>query len=163
VVLRPNHQTAVSIARPPRPGYVTRQSSIKPATRPAPPRHRVSAYPRCQPPWLIIRLLRSVNQDPTFVLHRSRSINTNSHDLHLSHRPSSMYSTPAHHKRTDVVAHTYNSHYGQSTDYPECYPLTSTHYQSEQQETSPPCVRKYNRKKHQHVLFISISSSGCHL
>jgi hypothetical protein len=54
------------------------------ATWSALPRPRASAYPRYQPPWLVIRLLWSLNQVPAPVLQRFRSIGTNPHDIHLS-------------------------------------------------------------------------------
>jgi hypothetical protein len=60
------------------------QSSTAPATRPTLPCPRASACPRCQPPWLITQLLRSVSQNLAFVLHRSWSISTSTHDLHLT-------------------------------------------------------------------------------
>jgi hypothetical protein len=67
---------------------------------------RVSACPRCHPPQQVTWLIRSVSQDPTLVLHRSRSISTSPHDRHLSRRPPSLCSTPTYHKPTDMVAHT---------------------------------------------------------
>jgi hypothetical protein len=47
--------------------------------------------------------------------HRSCYISTSPHDLHLSHRPPSLCSTPAHRKPTNMVAHTHNSQLSQST------------------------------------------------
>jgi hypothetical protein len=91
--------------RTPCPGHVSRQSSTAPATRFSLPRPRVSACPRCQPPRLVTRLLWSINQDSTLVLHRSRSISASLHDLHLSRRLPSMCFTTAHHKPTDMVTH----------------------------------------------------------
>jgi hypothetical protein len=102
--LRPNtwreHRTSCtsSMTR-----HVSRQSSTMPATRSTPARPRASACPRCHPPRLATRLLWSVSQDPTLALHRSRSISTSPHDLHLSHRPPSLCSTRAQHKPTDMV------------------------------------------------------------
>jgi hypothetical protein len=46
-----------------------------------------------------------ISLSPTLILHHSRSISTSPHDLHLSRRLSSVCSTPAHHKPTDMVAH----------------------------------------------------------
>jgi hypothetical protein len=62
-----------------------------------------SAYPRCQPPRLVTRLLRYLNQVPALVLRRSRSLDTNLHGLHLCRRPPSLCSTPTHHNLTDMV------------------------------------------------------------
>jgi hypothetical protein len=121
---------------------VSRQSSTTPTTRSTPPCPRASACPRCQPPRLVTRLLRSVSQVPALALHRSRSISTSPHDLHLSHRPPSLCSTPAHHKPTDMVAHTQSHTLVSPLTTPECYPLTITHHQPEPQGTSQPCVHR---------------------
>ena len=84
---------------------VSRQSSTTLATRSTPPRPCASACPKCQPPQLVTWLLWTVSQYPALALHRSWSISTSSHDLHLIRRPPSLCSTPAHHKPTDMVAH----------------------------------------------------------
>jgi hypothetical protein len=100
---------------------VSRQSSTVPATRSTPPCH-ASSCPKCQPPRLVTRLLRSVSQDSMLVLHHSRSISTSPHDLHLNRRPSSVCSTPQgdRHGCTYIISHS-----GLSTT-PECYLLTIT-------------------------------------
>jgi hypothetical protein len=75
VFLRLNYQTAASSTlhvHPPRPRHVSRQSSIAPTTRSAPPRHRVSAYPMCQPPRLVTWRLWSLGQVLTLVLLHPR-------------------------------------------------------------------------------------------
>jgi hypothetical protein len=70
--------------------------------------------PRCQPPWLVTRRLWSLDQVPALVLHRSRSIDTNPHDLHLRRRSPYLCSTLARHKPTDIVAQHIISHLSQS-------------------------------------------------
>jgi hypothetical protein len=98
--LGPYHQTRVSTApraRRPRPDACS--TSPRPHRQHGPLHHvltrvrvpRVSYYG-----W-------SVSQDTTLALHRSRSISTSPHN-HLSHWSSSLCSTPAHHKPTDMVA-----------------------------------------------------------
>jgi hypothetical protein len=52
-----------------------------------PPCPRTSVCPRCKPPWLVIRLLRSVSEDPTLVLHHSRSISMSPHASVVDHCP----------------------------------------------------------------------------
>jgi hypothetical protein len=87
-------KTAVSItprARPPCPRHVSHQPLAAPTTWPAPPHPRASVCPRCQPPRLVTRLLWSVSQDPTLVLHHSQSMSMIPHDLHLGRRPRLMW------------------------------------------------------------------------
>jgi hypothetical protein len=106
VFLMLNHQTAVSIAQcahPPCPGHVSHQFSTVPATRLTPPHPRTSACPRCQPLWLVTRLLWSVSQDSALFLHRSRYISTSPLHVHLICRPPFMCSTPTHHKLSHPV------------------------------------------------------------
>jgi hypothetical protein len=111
-VLRSNLQSPIRSAlggfeaqtfNPPRPGHVSPQSSTTPATWFTLPHPHVTACPRWQPPRVINRLLRSIRQNLALVVHCSRSISTSPHDLHLSRRPSSLCSTPAHHKPSDMV------------------------------------------------------------
>jgi hypothetical protein len=90
----------------PHPGHLSHHSLTASASQPTPPRRCASVCPRCQPPWWVTRLLWCTNQDPSIILHRSRSINTSLHDLHLNRRPPSLCSTPTHHKMADMVAHT---------------------------------------------------------
>jgi hypothetical protein len=120
----PNHQIITSVVprtHHPRHRHVSRLSSIAPVIRTAPPCPHASACPRCQP-WLVTRLLWSVSQDPSLVLH-SQFISTGPHDIHLNRWPSSLCSTPAHHKPTDMVAHTHNSRIGQSSTQPDTLPV----------------------------------------
>jgi hypothetical protein len=119
VFSRINHQTSASSAPhvcPPCSGHMFGQSSIAPTTCSAPLRPRASAFRRCQPPWLVTRRLWSLGQVPTLVLHHSRSIPTNPHDLHLFRRP-------AHHKPTDMVTQHIISRLGESMTRPETLPV----------------------------------------
>jgi hypothetical protein len=102
--LRINHQTTMSIA----PhvflsclGHVPHQSSTTPATRSALPHPRASACPKYQPPQLVILRLWSLGQVSVPVLHHSRSISMNPHDLRR--QPPSLCSTPTHHKANDIT------------------------------------------------------------
>jgi hypothetical protein len=67
-------------------------------------RPHVGMCPRCQPSRLVTWILWSLGQVLALVLRHSRSIDTNQHDLHLFRRPSSLCSTPTHHKPRDIVA-----------------------------------------------------------
>jgi hypothetical protein len=67
---------------PPRLGHMSCQSSIAPTTRLTPPHPRTSVCHRCQHhDWSPNDF--GPSQVPVIVLHRSRSIDTNPHDLHL--------------------------------------------------------------------------------
>jgi hypothetical protein len=95
----PNRRKYHTVCVSPRPIHVSHQSMTAPTTRPAQPCPLAIACPRCHPPWLVTKLPRSISQDPAFALHRSQSISTSPHDLHISRRPLSSCSTPAHHKQ----------------------------------------------------------------
>lgn len=76
-----------------------RQVSRRPTTTSA-----TWSVPRCHPSWQVTHLLQSLDQGSALVLHRSRSIDTNEHDLHLHHRPPSSDSIPAYyHKSSDMM------------------------------------------------------------
>jgi hypothetical protein len=150
------HQTAMSCAprtRPPRPRHVSRQSSITLATLPAPQHPHTSVCPSYQPPWLVTWRLWSLSQVSSLVLRRSRSISTNSHDLHLHHQPQSLCSTPAHHKLTDMVEQTHNSCLGQSTTRPETLPV-GNHSSSTRDATlcsQSPLMSALSTPPHEHI------------
>jgi hypothetical protein len=101
-----NHQTVVSIAsraRSPRPGHVSHQSSTAPATRLAPPSpcasvSQVSATTASHPANSVCQPRHNTCPSPlSFHQHELAC-------LHLSRRPPSLCSTPAHHKSTYMVA-----------------------------------------------------------
>ena len=52
----------------------------------------------------------SLGPSPASVLHRSRSIATDPHDLHLRHQPPPPSSTPAHHKPRDILHNIVDNH-----------------------------------------------------
>jgi hypothetical protein len=147
---------------PPCPGQVSRQSSIAPTTWTAPPHTCATACPRCQPPRLVTRLLRSIGQDLTFALHRSRSINKSPHDLQLSRRPPSPCSTPPHHKPIDMVAQAYSHILVSPLTTLECNPLTITNHQPKPQGTNQPCIRttRTMTKVVSHVRAIATSATS---
>jgi hypothetical protein len=145
VVLRLNHEIAASSAPhacSPLPGHVSHQSSTKSVTRYALPRPRTSSCPRCQPPWLVTRLFRSLGQVLALVLHHSQSIGTNPHDLHLHRWPPYMCSTPAHHKPRDMVRQHITHTLVSPPTTPKYYPFTTTHHQHEPQGTNQLGVQK---------------------
>lgn len=61
------------------------------------------SVPKCQPPRVVTRILKSLGQDQSFFLRRSQSIGTNMHDLYLCCQPSSPNSTPSHHNTRDML------------------------------------------------------------
>jgi hypothetical protein len=112
----PNHQTAVSIAPRARtscPGHVFRQSSTALSTRPALPRPRASAYPRCQPP-------RLVTQHSPFTTPGPSAWARMTFTSVVDHRP---YAPHLHTTNQYIISHS-----GQSTDYPKVLPVDNCYW-----------------------------------
>jgi hypothetical protein len=90
-----------------------------------------------------MQLLQSLGQESMLVLRRSRSINTNPHDLHLRYRPPSLEYTPTQHKLGDMLHNNklilWLVHILTQT----ILLLTISHHKHESHGTSQPCVRTH--------------------